>query len=211
MPEALSPDFVQQMLRADPSWKDIAMRHVFSDLSVIGGEEELDHAALFDELMQLDDAGIKDKFGRDDWSWYLQERYDDLNPQKAFEVVVNMVYMLDANARRLLEKQAAELTTPQQDPAEVDSTPESFTVWCRQADGRGTTWLSAVQATSVDEAVEKGRSAAASDWGYEGREDEILVVGCQCKIPNSNLIWDDDGLGADASSDADVAQVGSAP
>ena len=70
----------------------------------------------------------------------------------------------------------------------------SFNAWCRQADGRGTTWLSAVRASSLDEAVSEARLACASDWGWQGREDEILVVGIQPGGQMSEVVWDDDGL-----------------
>jgi hypothetical protein len=253
MSDPLSPQSIQQMLRADPSWKDIAMRHVFSDFSNATGTEELDSATLFDELIQLSPDDLKLKFRRDDWSCSVQNRYEDLSAIQAFDVVINMVHMLDSNSRHLLEKQAASIAASRRAAAdekmserirseylqsgcqrsdlesaisqlvtkcaELFEGPEQaqaflmeqrvevaqfgWNVWCRQADGRGTFWVRQVVAPTHDGAITQARSECASDWGWEGQEERILVVGVQRATADDPIVWDDDGLEPSTGDDLD--------
>lgn len=247
----MTTDFIKQMLRADACWKDIALRHVFSDLNAPDGRG-LDSSRsedLFDELIKLDDAGVNSLFDDGKWEWCLQNRYEDMSPRQAVDAVINMVHMLDSTSRHLLAQKSNfvgvdlwlrdDIQFPRllseivatQDKLDIPCLAESmdltidevgelfdraqgawathlqesletqkktgkssFNAWCRQADGRGTTWLSAVRASSLDEAVSEARLACASDWGWQGREDEILVVGIQPGGQMSEVVWDDDGL-----------------
>lgn len=75
-----------------------------------------------------------------------------------------------------------------------DGTECAFNAWCRQEDGRGTTWVSQVKAQSSDEAIAVARKACASDWGWDDRQERILVVGIQLAISDAPIEWDDDGL-----------------
>lgn len=65
---------------------------------------------------------------------------------------------------------------------------QEFTVFCRQKDGKGTTWIGAVHAKDVDEAAELGVQECAEAWNYP--EGDVHVCGVaegDVKILN----WDD--------------------
>lgn len=268
----MTTEFIKQLLQADASWKDIALRHVFADLKAPDGRGLITYqsAELFDELLQLDDKGVKSLFEDGTWEWCLQERYEDMGSTQAVETVINMVHMMDGNSRHLLSIQAAKGPSlagqpsaegapaadlwsrndiqfarllseivATQDKLDMPALAESmdldvsdvaelferaqtawqthlgqlqesgghgvdtgtFKVWCRQADGSGTTWVSQVKAPSQDEAITGARQACASDWGYaEGCENSILVIGVQ-SVADAQLVWDDEGL--DLSGDSD--------
>lgn len=67
---------------------------------------------------------------------------------------------------------------------------EAFTVFCRQSDGRGTTWIDTVSAESAERAAELGKKSCAADWGWTHRMEDITVIGVaqgDVKI----LFWED--------------------
>jgi len=68
-------------------------------------------------------------------------------------------------------------------------TQKTFTIFCRESNGTGTTWVQAVQAKDLDAARAKGRTACAADWEYD--EDDIAVVGV-AKGSVTILDWDDE-------------------
>lgn len=257
--------FTKQLLQADTSWKDIALRHVFADLKAPDGRglDTYQAPELFDELLQLDEKGIESLFESGTWGWCLQERYEDMSPVKAVETAINMLHMMDSNSRHLLSIQASKSQSPAAQPtqkvaptadlwsrndiqfprllSEIVATQDkldmpalaesmdldvsevgelferaqtawqahlgqpqesTFTVWCRQSDGRGTTWVSDVVASTQEDAVAKGRKACAYDWGQEDREFQILVVGVQPTFATGELVWDDEGLSEDSDDEA---------
>lgn len=51
----------------------------------------------------------------------------------------------------------------------------TFTVFCRSADNMGTTWICAVEASSIEEAAEAAREQCAKDWLYG--EENVVVIG----------------------------------
>ena len=65
-----------------------------------------------------------------------------------------------------------------------------YTVFCCQSDGRGTVWISSVQAESVEEAEQLGRTECALDWGWD--EDDVHTLGVICG-PANVAIWNDIG------------------
>lgn len=76
----------------------------------------------------------------------------------------------------------------------VDRTPpqQHFTVFCRQTDRRGTTWIGAVVAPNLEAAESAGRKACAADWGWENRDpDDIYVIGVVSGDVKVEL-WNDD-------------------
>lgn len=67
---------------------------------------------------------------------------------------------------------------------------EEFTVFCQQADGRGTIWISGVMAMSATHAARVGRETCAEDWEYETTDVHVLgVAKAEGKI--QILEWDD--------------------
>lgn len=70
---------------------------------------------------------------------------------------------------------------------------KTFTVFVRQSNDQGTTWVGAVQAADIHEASDLGLGACAADWSSERvtySEDDLRVIGIaegDVKI----LIWDD--------------------
>lgn len=55
---------------------------------------------------------------------------------------------------------------------------DNYTVFCKDVDGTGTTWIDYVEATSVEDAMVKGRAKCRQDWGEECYElEDIQVVG----------------------------------
>lgn len=64
-----------------------------------------------------------------------------------------------------------------------------YTVFCRDSNGTGTTWISTVEAETVEEAKEQGMFNCSWDWGYETTEG-ISVIGVA--EGNVNIIeWED--------------------
>ncbi len=62
-----------------------------------------------------------------------------------------------------------------------------FTVFCRQKDGKGTTWIRVVQAKDALHATEVALSECATDWDYP--RDEIHV--CGVATGDIDLTWND--------------------
>ena len=62
-----------------------------------------------------------------------------------------------------------------------------FTVFCRQKDGKGTTWIRVVQAKDALHATEVALSECATDWDYP--RDEIHV--CGVAAGDIDLTWND--------------------
>ena len=53
----------------------------------------------------------------------------------------------------------------------------TYTVFCSDATSiGGTTWISAVPAETLDDAIDYGKKMCAQDWGFEN-PDEIHVMG----------------------------------
>lgn len=65
---------------------------------------------------------------------------------------------------------------------------KTYTVFCQQAGGLGTTWIAVVQAKSTESAMKKGVKACAADWGWKPKNIHILGV---CKGDVQVLYWDD--------------------
>ncbi len=57
-------------------------------------------------------------------------------------------------------------------------TRKTFTVFCRESDDTGTTWISTVQAKDVEDAKRKAVLACADDWGYSDDEDDDDEARC---------------------------------
>lgn len=51
----------------------------------------------------------------------------------------------------------------------------TFTAFCRQADDRGTTWISSVKAVDLSEALSKAVAECADEWDADPRD--IACVG----------------------------------
>lgn len=66
----------------------------------------------------------------------------------------------------------------------------TFTVFCREASGTGTTWISAVEAKSVEEAKTKGHANCVSDWGWDDSPGDVVVIGV-AKGDVEIVEWDD--------------------
>lgn len=68
-----------------------------------------------------------------------------------------------------------------------------YTVFCRDSDGTGTTWIQAVEAADQEEAKIVGVNLCASDRGYEPDDDgelNITVIGVAEGEVNV-LFWED--------------------
>jgi hypothetical protein len=53
----------------------------------------------------------------------------------------------------------------------------TFTVFCGDnINAGGTTWISAVQAETVDQACDKAKTKCAADWGCDS-PDDVRIVG----------------------------------
>lgn len=67
----------------------------------------------------------------------------------------------------------------------------TYTVFCRQANNLGTTWIDRIEAENLDQAAEVAREKCAADWGYDSeRLDQITVVGIAEGDVNI-LFWED--------------------
>ena len=69
----------------------------------------------------------------------------------------------------------------------------TFTVFCREANNEGTTWIGTVEARDVDQAIKLGTVECAVDWGSGGQNwslDDIAVIGVAEGSVNI-LAWDD--------------------
>ena len=64
---------------------------------------------------------------------------------------------------------------------------QPFTVFCRQKDGKGTTWIRVVQAKDALHATEVALSECATDWDYP--REEIHV--CGVATGDIDLTWND--------------------
>ncbi len=51
----------------------------------------------------------------------------------------------------------------------------TYTVWCQDSSGTGTIWIGTVDADSVEDAMEVGRSECHESW--DGSIDAIHVLG----------------------------------
>ena len=49
-----------------------------------------------------------------------------------------------------------------------------YTAFCQQTDGRGTIWISDVEASSISEAAQNARDLCATEWGYEFHDVHCL-------------------------------------
>jgi hypothetical protein len=67
----------------------------------------------------------------------------------------------------------------------------TFTVFCRQCNNEGTTWIDTVQAKDMHAAMHAGKIKCANDWGYDSWQvNDIAVIGvAQGDI--QILMWDD--------------------
>lgn len=52
---------------------------------------------------------------------------------------------------------------------------KTYTIFCQEHDGKGTTHVSSHEAETADDAAALGVEETADDWGYD--EDEIRVLG----------------------------------
>lgn len=52
---------------------------------------------------------------------------------------------------------------------------QKFTVFCQQADGKGTIWIDSFDALEMEDAKRIARATCASDWAAE--EEDIHVLG----------------------------------
>jgi len=50
---------------------------------------------------------------------------------------------------------------------------QTFTAFCREANGEGTTWIQAVTAMDIDNAREAAELACAAAWGYK----DVVCIG----------------------------------
>jgi hypothetical protein len=73
---------------------------------------------------------------------------------------------------------------------------KKFTVFCRESNNTGTTWIDSVRAKDVEDAKVKAVKKCAKDWGYdeedhEGNpEEDITCIG----VAKGNVVildWDD--------------------
>lgn len=68
--------------------------------------------------------------------------------------------------------------TTQQNPA--PATGDKFTVFIRQADGRGTTYITSVIASSVEEAKTLAKEECSQEWSVNGSPwaiEDLIVLG----------------------------------
>lgn len=65
---------------------------------------------------------------------------------------------------------------------------KTYTVFCQEASGLGTIWISAVTAVDQEEAEEVGRAECAKDW--ERDESDVHVLGVATGDVEI-LMWDD--------------------
>lgn len=65
----------------------------------------------------------------------------------------------------------------------------TYTVFCRESNGTGTTWISAVEAESLDEAKAQGHFNCCWDWGVED-DSSVTVIGVAEGDINI-LFWED--------------------
>lgn len=71
---------------------------------------------------------------------------------------------------------------------------QTYTVFCRESNNLGTTWIGTVEAESVSQAVSLGREKCARDWGqaFCNNYDAIAVIGVaegEVKV----VLWEDIG------------------
>ena len=52
----------------------------------------------------------------------------------------------------------------------------TYTVFCRNSDGQGTTWIDTVEAESLDEAMQVGREMCANAWNCNVGDVHVLGV-----------------------------------
>lgn len=52
----------------------------------------------------------------------------------------------------------------------------TYTAFCQQTDGKGTIWVSTVEATDVDEAIELAIRECADDWWYDPQDVHCLGI-----------------------------------
>lgn len=64
----------------------------------------------------------------------------------------------------------------------------TYTVWCQDSSGTGTIWIGTVDADSVEDAMEVGRSDCHEAW--DGSIDAIHVLGVAYGEVNI-LYWED--------------------
>ena len=65
----------------------------------------------------------------------------------------------------------------------------TYTIFCRQSNGQGTTWISTVEGETVEEAKKEALFHCSWDWGYESTEG-IVVIGVAEGVVNI-IEWED--------------------
>lgn len=65
---------------------------------------------------------------------------------------------------------------------------QTYTVFCQEADGSGTTWIEAVEAENLDAAMATGLERCAEAWDMDF--DEVRVLGV-AKGDVEILTWED--------------------
>jgi pimeloyl-CoA synthetase len=64
----------------------------------------------------------------------------------------------------------------------------TYTIFCQEKLGRGTIWIDSVEASSIEDAKERGIAKCSFDWNYDPLE--IHVLGVAAGTPNI-LEWID--------------------
>jgi hypothetical protein len=66
---------------------------------------------------------------------------------------------------------------------------KTFTAFCQQADGRGTTWINNVKAKDLEDAKHKAIGKCSFDWNYDPMD--IVCIGIAAGDVHI-LFWEDD-------------------
>lgn len=64
----------------------------------------------------------------------------------------------------------------------------TYTAFCQQTNGQGTTWISTVRATDGAEAIDVARAQCAEEWGYAVEDVHVLGIAAG---DVDILLWDD--------------------
>ena len=73
---------------------------------------------------------------------------------------------------------------------------KEYTIFCRQSNGKGTMYISTVHASDheiagdTSDIEEEAIASCAEAWGWEGREDEIELIGI-ARGDVDLISWDD--------------------
>ncbi|MEN5278095.1 hypothetical protein ABE527_14220 [Brucella sp. TWI432] len=119
-------------------------------------------------------------------------RYDSDISDDIADLICNVLHLAQARGNDPISIAAqgvgmftAEDRTPDGEPdandtATITVTPWGdqlpFTVFCQQADGGGTTWISTVIATDSDEAEDLGVEQCANDWKANTQTIRVLGI-----------------------------------